>query len=280
MENPLVLSFLFLLIGLILGFVVGLWWQRLKQNTDYVSREELSQLYISKELHEHLQEQADLQREDLLEKDQEILKLSAYLAGREERLIQQEEKLMLQTEEVEKLQTQARIEFENLANRLLDEKSKQFKSQNQEQLQEILNPLKEKIKHFEDGIEKRFVEETRDRVSLKKEIEHLRELNQQLSEDANNLASALKGGNKTQGDWGELQLEMLLERAGLTRDIHYQTQSSFKDEDGRQKRPDFIINLPDQKHLIIDSKVSLTAYEKFFSATESTKQKKIPQTTY
>lgn len=274
MENPLLISFLFLIIGLILGYIAGIWRQKLNQGKDYIAREELDKQYIAKPIYDHLQEQADLQREDIAEKDTELRQLSSSLAGKEQLILQFEEKLKTQAEEVARLQEQARMEFENLANRLLDEKSRQFKSQNQQALEGILNPLREKIKSFEDGIEKRFLEETRDRVSLQKEIEHLRLLNQQLSEDANNLATALKGENKTQGDWGELQLEMLLERAGLSRDIHYQTQMSFRDEEGRQKRPDFIINLPDNKHLIIDCKVSLTAYERFFQATKNDKRKK------
>lgn len=274
MENTLLFSLLMLFTGMVVGYVLGLWRQRLLMSNDFISRESLGKLYTSREVYDHLQEQADLQREDIAEKDLEIRELSAKLASREQQVVQLQEKLSSQAEEVEKLQHQARVEFENLANRLLEEKSKQFSSQNHQALQDILNPLREKIKSFEDGIEKRFLEETRDRVSLKKEIEHLRLLNQQLSEDANNLATALKGENKTQGDWGELQLEMLLERAGLTRDIHYQTQTSFRDDEGRQRRPDFIINLPDNKHLIIDCKVSLTAYERFFQASRDEKRKK------
>ena len=145
---------------------------------------------------------------------------------------------------------------------------------NNQQLNDILSPLREKIKTFEDNVEKRFISETKDRVSLKKEIEHLRSLNQQLSSDANNLASALKGDNKTQGDWGELQLELLLEKSGLTKGLHYETQLSFTDEKGSQKRPDFIINLPEGKQLIIDSKVSLLAYQKFCDAPSKEKGKK------
>lgn len=274
MENPLLFSLLFLVTGLVVGYLLGMW--RLKNSLakDFIAREAVDQHYTPKAVYEHLQQQADLQREDLAEKEAEVRRLASDMAGRDQQLLQLREKLDTQAIEVERLQLQARVEFENLANRLLEEKSKQFKSQNEEALQGILQPLRERIRSFEDGIEKRFLEETRDRVSLKKEIEHLRLLNQQLSEDANNLASALKGENKTQGDWGELQLELLLERAGLTRDIHYRTQVSFRDEEGRQKRPDFIINLPENKHLIIDCKVSLTAYERFFRAAQEDKRRK------
>ncbi len=109
------------------------------------------------------------------------------------------------------------------------------------------------------------MENTKQRITLSEEIRHLRHLNEQLSQDANQLVSALKGDSKFQGDWGEFQLEVLLEKSGLEKGIHFVTQSSFKDNAGRQKRPDFIINLPENKNLIIDSKVSLKAYEAYFN---------------
>jgi DNA recombination protein RmuC len=112
------------------------------------------------------------------------------------------------------------------------------------------------------------MENSKERVSLKEEIKHLRDLNMQLSQDANQLVNALKGDNKMQGDWGEFQLEVLLEKSGLEKGVHFQTQLSFKDEAGFQKRPDFIINLPSNKHLIIDSKVSLKAYEAYFNTED------------
>lgn len=274
MDNPLLISLLFLGIGALLGYFAGLWRQRLRLEQDYISRSVLNEQYVLREIFENLQMQADLQREDLAEKDLELRQLTAQAAADAQRISQQEEKLAEQHEQAQLLQLQARTEFENLANRLLDEKSRKFTQQNQQQLQDILTPLRDKIRSFEHGIETRFLEETRDRVELRKEVEHLRLLNQQLSEDANSLAAALKGENKTQGDWGEYQLELLLERAGLSREIHYLTQSSFRDESGRQKRPDFIINLPDKKHLVIDCKVSLTAYERFFRETRPEKRKK------
>ncbi|HQU61374.1 MAG TPA: DNA recombination protein RmuC, partial [Saprospiraceae bacterium] len=197
------------------------------------------------------------------------------LASQEQIIRNMEDRLDSQKKEVEALQERSRLEFENLANRLLEEKSQKFTLQNQEQLNGLLGPLRDKIKTFEEGIERRFLEETKDRVSLKKEIEHLRELNQQLSQDANNLASALKGDNKTQGDWGEIQLELLLEKAGLAKGIHYEAQPSFADEDGRQKRPDFVVNLPDGKQLVIDSKVSLKAYDQFLAANNEADRQRL-----
>ncbi|NJN33510.1 MAG: DNA recombination protein RmuC, partial [Saprospiraceae bacterium] len=135
----------------------------------------------------------------------------------------------------------------------------------------LLTPLKEKIKSFEESVESKFLYETRERASLKTELEQLHRLNEQLSQDAHNLVAALRGDSKTQGDWGEWQLQMLLEKAGLLRGVHFQMQESYADG-AQQKRPDFVIQLPENKQVIIDSKVSLTAYEQFFNATETTAQ--------
>lgn len=266
MTNELVLALTFLLFGFLLGALISWLVARYRLQSTHISRKDIQNHYVLKEIHNALQVQADLSRDDLLDKEEEIKLLTAKLSSKEQLNLHLEEKLEKQQTEYLALQERSRIEFENIANRLLEEKSEKFTLQNQQQLQHILEPLREKIKTFEDGIEKRFVEETKDRVSLKKEIEHLRELNQQLSQDASNLVSALKGDNKMQGDWGELQLEMLLQRAGLIKEIHYRTQTSFTDDDGRQKRPDCIINLPEDKHIIIDSKVSLTAYEQFHAS--------------
>ncbi len=176
------------------------------------------------------------------------------------------ERLSEQRKEIEDLQEKFTAEFKNIANGILEEKSITFAKQNKDNLDQILAPLKERISDFESRIEKTYNEESKERISLKSEIKHLMDLNKQLSDDANNLASALKGESKTQGDWGELQLEMILEHAGLNRGIHFSMQSSFRDEEGTLKRPDFVIHLPENKQLIIDSKVSLTAYDRFFSA--------------
>lgn len=175
-------------------------------------------------------------------------------------------KLNEQKLEVEKLQEKFTKEFENLANKILDEKSTKFTQQNKENMETILHPLQEKIKGFEDKVEKTHKESIDYHAALRQQIVGLKELNQQMSKETLNLTKALKGDSKVQGDWGETQLEILLEKANLTKDIHYTTQGGYRDEDGKLKKPDFIINLPNDRHLIVDSKVSLTAYERYYSA--------------
>jgi len=274
MQYDTSLLFVFLFIGLVLGASIAWLYAKFQLLGKAVAKDELQKNYVLREVHDQVQEQADLHRDDLMEKEAHLRKLTGELASRDQALHYAEEKLQTLKQEIEALQLRSRVEFENISNRLLDEKSLKFGAQNQQQMQELLSPLREQIKVFEDSIEKKFVEETKERSALKKEIEMLRDLNQQLSQDAGNLANALKGDSKKQGDWGEFQLELLLERAGLVKDLHYRAQASFRDDDGQLKRPDFVIYLPEGKHLIIDSKVSLTAYERFFNAEKPEKQEK------
>ncbi len=268
------MDLIYLAIGLLLG-AIATWFiakYKFAAESGKLSQEQIKERYVHREVHDQLQMQADLHRDDLLDKEQELRRLGSTLSASQQEIDHLQEKVATQKQEVLELQQRLTTEFENIANRLLEEKSQKFVRQNQQQLSDILLPLREKIRDFEDGIEKRYIEETKDKVSLKKEIEQLRDLNMQLSQDANNLVSALRGESKTQGDWGEFRLELLLEKAGLVKNIHYQTQSNFKDNEGKDKRPDCIINLPEGKHLIIDSKVSLTAYERYFSATTPEEQ--------
>ncbi len=270
------MELLFLLIGLLIGAIAAWFLAMYKYTSDrnQLSIQEVRSKYVVKEIYEALLLQVDAMKSDIGEKDKELRLVSNQLSAREQEGVFLQEKLNGQKQEVGQMQEKFKSEFENLANRLLEEKSEKFTKQNQVQLEGILTPLKEKIKEFESGIHQKFREESHDRISLKKEIEQLRTLNTQLSQDANNLVNALKGDSKTQGDWGEVQLEMILEKAGLNKDIHYQTQSSFKDDIGKDKRPDFIINLPASKHLIIDSKVSLVAYERYHHEDDKKKKEK------
>jgi DNA recombination protein RmuC len=172
--------------------------------------------------------------------------------------------------EVEKLQEKFTKEFENLANKILEEKSNKFTQQNKENLKIILNPLQEKIKVFEDKVDKTHKESIDYHAALRQQILGLKELNQQMSKETINLTKALKGDNKTQGNWGELVLERVLEKSGLEKDREYYVQQSFTNEEGKRVLPDVVIHLPDNKKMVVDSKVSLTAYEQFVNEEDET----------
>lgn len=170
-----------------------------------------------------------------------------------------------QKEEVEKLQEKFTIEFENLANKILDEKSSKFTEQNKENMKNILTPLQDKIQLFEKKVEDTHKESISYHATLREQIFGLKEMNLQMSKETINLTKALKGDSKMQGNWGELILERVLEKSGLEKDREYFVQQSHINESGQRVFPDVVINLPDGKKMIVDSKVSLTAYEKFIN---------------
>ncbi|MGB1951950.1 MAG: DNA recombination protein RmuC [Marinobacter sp.] len=154
-------------------------------------------------------------------------------------------------------------EFENLANRIFDQKSERFSQQTRTSLDSLLNPFRDQLQDFRKRVEDVYTSETRDRQALRSEIKSLQDLNRQITEEAANLARALKGDKKIQGNWGELILERVLERSGLRKGVEYETQGSFRDSDHQLLRPDVIVNLPDKRHLVVDSKVSLVAYQQW-----------------
>lgn len=173
------------------------------------------------------------------------------------------ERNLEQKQEVEKLQEKFTKEFENLANKILEEKTNKFTEQNKENMKNILSPLQDKIQLFEKKVEDTHKESIDYHAALRQQILGLREMNAQMSKETVNLTKALKGDSKMQGNWGELVLERVLEKSGLERDREYYVQQAHTSEDGQRVYPDVVINLPDGKKMIVDSKVSLTAYEKF-----------------
>jgi DNA recombination protein RmuC len=168
-----------------------------------------------------------------------------------------------QKEEVEKLQEKFTKEFENLANKILEEKTNKFTEQNKENLKNILSPLQDKIQLFEKKVEDTHKESIDYHAALRQQILGLREMNEQMSKETLNLTKALKGDSKMQGNWGELILERVLEKSGLVKGREYDVQQSFTTEEGNRVFPDVVINLPDGKKMIVDSKVTLTAYERY-----------------
>jgi len=249
--------------SIFIGLFLGKNFTRLKFEKKQATLEERNTI-LSDSFHEITE---DLKKSQL---EKEALIATKTRLGTE--LKNSELKLVENKKELDKIQEKFTKEFENLANKILDEKSSKFTEQNKLNITSILNPLKEKIEVFEKKVSESQKESIGMHSALKEQLNSLKNLNIQMSKEAINLTKALKGDSKTQGDWGETQLEILLEKANLAKDIHFTTQGGYRDEDGGLKKPDFIINLPDNRHLIVDSKVSLTNYEAYFNE-EDEKQK-------
>jgi len=179
-----------------------------------------------------------------------------------------QDKLNGQKEEIDQLQKKFTAEFENLANKIFEEKTTRFSEQSKANLSEILNPLKEKISEFEKKVEETNKESIKGNASLREQLQMLKDMNQQITQEAKNLTMALKGGTKTQGSWGEFILESILQKSGLAKGREYRIQQVIYSEEGRRFQPDVIVNLPENKSVIIDSKVSLIAYEKFINSDD------------
>jgi DNA recombination protein RmuC len=268
----------YLLIGLIfsaIGFFIGKLLTKLKyQKENSASEQEAS---VLNERNLLLQQSKDLVENNYIELQKEVKShqqekenLITLNTRQDSELKNLQIKLQENKSEVEKLQDKFSKEFENLANKILDEKSNKFTEQNKENLKNILNPLQEKIKVFEDKVDKTHKESIDYHAALRQQILGLKELNQQMSKETINLTKALKGDSKAQGNWGELVLERVLEKSGLEKDREYYVQQSFTNEDGKRILPDVVIHLPDNKKMVVDSKVSLTAYEQFINEDDET----------
>lgn len=180
--------------------------------------------------------------------------------------------LKLKEEELEKMQEKLTLQFENLANRILEVNTQKFELKSQQSMQQLLKPLGEQILEFKKKVEDTHIEDTRQRSTLEERIRGLIEQTNVMSAQANNLAEALKGSPKTQGNWGEMILERILEQSGLERDTHYVMQESFRNEQGNILYPDVVIHLPGERVIVVDSKVSLVAYERYASGASAEEQ--------
>ena len=219
-----------------------------------------------------------LERSGLLEKEKEaqsaelksergkVIELNSSLASLNSDYSNLQQKLSEQKAEIEQLQEKFTKEFENLANKIFEEKGKAFTETNKVNLTQILDPLKERIKDFEKRVEESNKDNIDRHASLRQQLQMLKDMNQEITKEAKNLTEALKGQSKTQGNWGEFILESILEKSGLVKGREYVVQESITAESGRRFQPDIIIKLPENKSIVIDSKVSLVGYERFVSS--------------
>lgn len=276
------LSILFILFGLVIGYAIA----HFKYKSGQLLSNEEAEL-LENEYKDALQQISRLEeRNDLLkteisetkesyrdeqrragEAEKELAGLNADYRNLKERLTEQKV-------EMENLQDRFKDEFENLANKILEEKSQKFTEQNKEKLDQLLKPLGEKMEEFKKRVEETHKEDIKGRSSLEQHLKHLQELNQQMAKEAKDLTSALKGESKTQGSWGEVILQRILEKSGLSKGREYEIQESHTTDEGRRLQPDVVVHLPDEKRLIIDSKVTLTAYERFSSSDDEEERQK------
>ena len=265
------MEIVYLIIGLFTGIVIGVLYSKTKTDKSQSSID--TSQYVSKELYQSEKNRIEKIETDNRIKQDQIGDLKADVSSRDATIENLNLKIKEEGERLLKQQKHLESQFENMANKILEQKSEKFAQQNQKNIDQILKPLGVKIKSFEESIEDKYVKDQESRAGLAKQISMLQIANQKISQDAVNLTNALKGDSKVQGDWGELQLEVLLEKSGLKKELHFRTQNSEKDEDGNEKRPDCIIDLPDDKNLIIDSKVSLTSYEQYSNAETEEERK-------
>ncbi len=254
------MEIIYLVIALAVGFIVAWFISLSKIKTLSNENSKLS------ERSGMLEKEKANQTLDLKQERDKVIELSTSLSSLKSDNSNLQQKLTEQKAEIEKLQEKFTMEFENLANKIFEEKGKAFTEANKTNLTQILDPLKERIKDFEKKVDDVYVTDSRDRAGLVQQIKTLHELNQQMSRDATNLTNALKGQSKTQGNWGEFILESILEKSGLVKGREYVVQESITAESGRRFQPDVIIKLPENKSIVIDSKVSLVGYEKFISS--------------
>lgn len=287
------MEFIYLVVGLMVGFAAAYFFVKMKSQKGQVDVEKAfldkektfqeekvnaeKQSLIWEERFNSLKKDSEEWKTELQNYREENKNLNVRLENAKVQFINQEDKLNEQKKDLQDIQKKFTTEFENVANKILEKNSEKFTAANQKNIGEILTPLREKIQGFEKKLEDTYEKGLKDQTDLRAELKKLHDLNSKISEEASNLTRALKGDVKKQGNWGEVVLERILERSGLNEgEQGYQKQFSDNLEDGKRILPDIIINLPDNKHIIIDSKVSLVAFERAVNA--ATEEERVTHT--
>ena len=265
--NDTIVLFITILVSAGIGLFIGHMFAKLKSKGEKSTLEE-RQFQLNNSILELRETIGKIETErDEIRREKEFLNTELSRRNTEFKNLQQQH--LKREEELAKQQEQLRKDFELLANKILEEKSNKFTEQNKENIKNILHPLQEKIQGFEKKVEDTQLKSVKMHSALEEQLKGLKDLNQQMAKEATNLTKALKGDSKTQGNWGELVLERVLEKSGLEKNREYFVQQSFQLEDGSRAMPDVVLHLPDSKKMIIDSKVSLTDYERMVNADDN-----------
>jgi DNA recombination protein RmuC len=267
------MEILFIIVGLLAGAIVAYLYvsksnnSKIEQLRYEASTAQASALSAENQIRQKTEELSFIKAESI-NLQERIIKLNAENARLQAEQSAVSQRLQEQKDEVEQLRERFNKEFRLIANELLEEKSKKFADANKENLDGILKPLREKLNEFEQKVELTHKDSIQFNAALRQQILDLKDLNLQMTKEANNLTKALKGDSKAQGNWGEFILESLLEKSGLVKDREYRIQVSMQSDDGRRLQPDVVIDLPDQKAIVVDAKVSLVAYERYVSTED------------
>jgi len=261
------MEYVYLISGIIIGSLIAYFIMKSKFSsmTDALT---LKSEYTSNLVHADVKSRLKDAESKIDSKNSEIIELNRAIASQEQMIDTLREQNTDREGENKKLNEKLKLDFELLSSKLLEEKGSSMMKQNHEQIGSILNPLKEKLFEFEKKIEHFYVDDNRQRAAMIEQIKSLSELNRMVTDETKNLTKALKGDSKVQGNWGEMILERILEFSGLTKGREYTVQQSFFNDEGRRQQPDLLIYLPMGRHLIVDSKVSLKAYERYCSSSD------------